>query len=58
MLQLEMQQVFGLLGGQPVADAGPNQRVNSGSPVQLDGSRSTPVGQISFAWTPVTANAP
>ena len=42
----------------PIADAGPNQRVNSGSQVQLDGSRSTPAGQISFAWTPVTANAP
>jgi K319-like protein len=37
----------------------PMCRVNSGSLVELDGSTSTPAGQITFRWTPdATTNAP
>ncbi|VFJ12609.1 PKD domain-containing protein [Candidatus Nitrosocosmicus franklandus] len=42
----------------PVADAGTDQRVNSGSNVELNGLGSTPAGEITFRWTPVTPFAP
>ncbi len=34
----------------PVADAGPDQTVNAGSTVQLDGSKSRGVGQLIYQW--------
>ncbi len=35
---------------EPVADAGPAQLVNSGDLVQLNGSNSTPAGNIFYQW--------
>src|ERR1035437_7130418 len=36
----------------PVANAGPDQSVNSGQSVTLDGTASTPAGAaLSYAWT-------
>lgn len=35
----------------PQANAGPDQSVGSGASVALDGTTSTPVGQISYNWT-------
>lgn len=42
--------------GQPIADAGPNQTVNEGATVQLDGSASSNGGSgtLTYLWTPPT----
>lgn len=46
-----------LLPDPPQADAGPDQSVPGGLTVQLDGTASQPVGQITYQWTQ-TAGTP